>query len=457
MRVPRFFLVLAMGYFSPAMGQQNTTKDDFAFGHEISFSDAKSSVDVPLPEAIYQTVKNANLSDAAVFNGNDEVVPHEFVKRQRKAVAQEIRPVRLTLFPVYGHRGDANIFDRLRVTKTKDGNVVIEQSAGKSRAEKILSGYLIDVSKITGEIKKLQFSDKSFESNKFVKISVEGSDDLRQWTPVASDEVLGKFEFENESLVKDEVNLNSRRFSYYRIGWQNGGDGVKLGEGRAILDQGQTMEAKEVLNWREASPSQIETANQPTTYQYDLGGYYPVTAVRIQFADQNSAASLKFECSQSESGPWSDVSREKFYTFAKDGANLAKLETSFVEQSSRFWRIQLLSSAAGIGRSFPEVSFGWRPQTLRFLARGKPPFVLAYGSSATTMNQQRELFETAANQDAAIGTLKGKVSLGGAERLVVVKKSDTPWKKFALWGVLLFGVGLLGVMALQVRKQLPPG
>jgi len=447
----KLFLATVFFYSTLTLAQQSLMKEDFAFGNEIVITDQKSVVQITLPEDVYKTAINPSLSDLGIFNSHNEVVPHVFVAPAVKTIEKELPSEALTLFPIYGEKGEQNGFENIKVSTSNNGAIVNIQNNKQTNNNKIITGYLIDTSKIKHPINKLQFSVDDLQENQLIKISVEGSNDLKTWNTIGSEDVLGKFEINNEKLIRNELALHGSKYKYYRLAWSSH-DGVKLNAAKAIFIKSEEKQ-KENLQWMNVASKKIENPQHKTLYEYDLGGYYPICAVRVKFADQNSTADLSIEAAANEKGPWTAIESVNFFTLMKDNTNLAKLQADFDPQKFRFWRVMLNSNMAGVGSHFPEISFGWQPISLRFLARGVGPFTLAYGSSTTENLPQTDLINSEMTKEVGTGTLKEKIALGGPEKLVVVEKSEYPWKKIMLWSLLLMGVALLGFMAFQVKKQ----
>jgi hypothetical protein len=117
-------------------------------------------------------------------------------------------------------------------------------------------------------------------------------------------------------------------------------------------------------------------------------------------------------------------------------------------------------SGGGLGKGRPQLRFGWVPEKLVFVARGNPPFTLAYGSARVRLDGRqgdalltrfRELQKD--NAVTRVAVTGPQMVLGGA---TVLSPGLTPqnWKTAVLWGALGLGVALLAWMATRVYKQL---
>jgi len=455
----KFAVVTGLFLFS-VNAQAALSKRDFAYGNEIVAEGGKSVIAAELPESVYQTAKNPNLADLAVFNAKDEIVPHLLAVTANQATETAAPPLALPVFPLYSEKKGDLGFSKMKISTTSDGTILeIDNRPGAKEKGRKISGFLVDASRIENiraakGIEKFRVKLEAKE-NYFLKATLEGSQNLETWVPLENGAVLASFDVNGEKLLKDELPLSGGAFKYYRIAWVNPAEQTRVVSVEAHFP----AEVGSVeMPWKWASVAGtkvIDSGGQGLAYQFDTGSYYPVSAVKVQFADQNSIARVLVEAANAAVGPWTQVASASFYTVQREGAVLSNLQSKFPESRFRFWRLKLSSSPGGIGSSFPAVSLGWRADTVKFLARGEGPFVLAYGSAEIQNPPQPDLFQGDWSSSVASGTLKEKLTLGGDGKLVaVIKAEPPPWRKFVLGGVLLLGVILLGGMALQVRKEI---
>lgn len=450
----RVWVFIFLFYSASVFAEQSLVKEDFAFGNEIVIGELKSVIQVVLPEEVYLIAKNPDLSDIGVFNSRNEVLPHLLMTPETKTIEKTLQPLHLTLFPVHGIKGDPKSFEKLKVYPSNEGAIIEIQNDTQNLSHKIVIGYLIDASKIENHISKIQFFLDGAPENAFINISFGGSDDLKEWDIIEANGVLGNFEINKQKLTKDEVSVNEKKYRYYGLIFRNHAFKVRLKGAKAFFSTSKEK-TEESLQWKEVASKKIKEANNQIIYQYDVGGFYPISGIKVRFMDQNSAANLSIETSNNENGPWSAVKTTNFFSVAKEGSTFSNLQTLFEERQSRFWRIRLNSDSSGIGHRFPSVSFGWHFKVIRFLARGEAPFTLAYGSFKVVNGPQTDLFGADWAKDIGTGTLKNKIRLGGTEKLIGVEKTEYPWKKIILWGLLLSGVIFLGSMAFHIKKQIP--
>ncbi|MEZ5457759.1 MAG: DUF3999 family protein [Steroidobacteraceae bacterium] len=125
----------------------------------------------------------------------------------------------------------------------------------------------------------------------------------------------------------------------------------------------------------------------------------------------------------------------------------------------RTLRLTVQGDANALGRRIPELEVGWVAHELRFVARGRAPFLLAHGSgrakpAEAALEQLVPGFGT--RVPVATATVGEARTLGGDEKLAP-PRLQIDWLTASLWAVLLAGVGLLGWMAVRLFRDLRDG
>ncbi len=104
------------------------------------------------------------------------------------------------------------------------------------------------------------------------------------------------------------------------------------------------------------------------------------------------------------------------------------------------------------------LELGYEPQTFVFLSRGSGPYMVAYGSpTAPPSAFDENAFETTLAVDTLLQTLPR--SRAGAPFELAGSAASAPtaqfaWRRVVLWVSLVAGVGMLGVVAFGLIRQL---
>lgn len=129
-------------------------------------------------------------------------------------------------------------------------------------------------------------------------------------------------------------------------------------------------------------------------------------------------------------------------------------------QRVRFYELRVDRSRVGLGAGTPTLATYHTPEQLLFLLRGSGPFTVAYGRHGV----RRQRFEPdellgllppqagGGAAQPARARLGEKHDLGGA-RLLAAPAPEVPYKTYALWAVLIAGVGLLGFLAYRLARS----
>lgn len=449
MKIFAIFLLLIQGVAGAAEGPQ-----DFAFGMAIQADSNDALHEIEIPAAVYRGVTRGDLGDLRVFNGPGEVVPHAL--RPRVAITEQTEAaVRLPVFPLYGDAMGKIEDLNVRVEKRGDGTIIGIQSQAKGAAGKSqLRGYLLDAATLKPAIHALKFDWKGGSASFVGKVKVEGSDDLAGWTNLAGNAALARLTFDGHKVERDRVELRPAKFKYLRISWPENQTPLESLTVRA------EPAAKLVASpriWQNISGSPV--AGKAGEYSYDLGGYIPVDRLRVELPQVNSLVQLQIHSRAKPNDPWRLSLSAVAYRLRDRDTEVTSPEIAVTTHSERHWLLRVDQKGGGVGSGVPAMQIGWVPQKLVFAARGAGPFQLVYGGSgvkpaAFAIESLIPGYKTDAEFKVKPAVLGEQVTLAGSAQL------RAPWdyRKIALWGSLIVGVGLLGWMALRLSRQIarPP-
>ena len=152
-----------------------------------------------------------------------------------------------------------------------------------------------------------------------------------------------------------------------------------------------------------------------------------------------------------------------FYSLKIGGAELANDACFFGQTTDRQWRLEIFEDGAGVGKlgREPTLELGFLPAELIFVARGKAPFTLAYGSGKLAGDLRppdaemilQAMSGKEAEQLVRPAVLKEKRELGGKGALET-PPPPLPWKKWMLWAVLVSGILILVLMVRHLHREM---
>ncbi len=302
------------------------------------------------------------------------------------------------------------------------------------------------------------------------KVDIEASDDLSSWRTVASGAPLLSLQHAGANLEQKRVEFSSRKPKYFRITWSGMPQGAVLG---ALLAEPGDARVDASRQWETLSGSAV--ANKPGDYAFDSQGVFPVDRVRFELPQANTVAQVQLASRGRGDAPWRPVTRGIAYRLRRDATEGSSAELVIGENADRYWLLSVDQRGGGLGAGEPKLLLGWIPNDIVWVARGNPPFTLAYGSrdakpSAYAIESLVPGYRRDADLDAKVASAEAvpvksaaadsPAVLGGQK--VLEERIDV--KRWTLWASLVAGVAFLGWMAWRLMKQMggpakpgPPG
>lgn len=400
-----------------------------------------------LPTEVYRDARR-DLGDVGVLNARGEAVPFAF--------APEPDPVReaptsapLPQFPVTSRPlGATTIAGRVEVNvRTRpDGTLVSvqERTPGKQAAPRPIA-YVLDASQLKSSVGALLFDWEAAPGAEIVKLTVEASDDLRDWRTLATRAPLVRLEQAGQSLSQTRIELRGSSAKYYRITWDSAPFVLKS----VLAESVPAVKPRERLV---AKHRAVETKDGESVY--DLGARLPVEMVRVVFLEPNSVAAYEIAVRDTPKDPWRTIASTTFHRVVRDGVELNSAPLPVGRRSERYWKLKPRAKAEGAP---PELEVHWRPAEIVFIAKGEAPFTLAFAdpqakSTALPISSLIPNYERGAEvklPQAFPGNVTGAPPVTGLQSFM----GDVSPKRVGLWAILLLGVAVLGFMAWRLLGQ----
>jgi len=423
--------------------------EDFAYVMPIETGpQARPFYALSLPESVYRTVTRADCGDIRVFDAEGRVVPH--MLRPAPALQRTASWSPLPVFPLPRGATSAAPGSDVHVRVDEQGAVIDVVGASPAPVE---SRYLVDASALAGSIDALRLDWGQGHQRLLARVRVECSDDLDRWREVATGGIAELRET-GAHLYQNLITLPQLRCRYLRIGWPVSEAGIARVEARLAGPEAEPVPSRPV-QWRALDNAR----SLDEAYEFDAGGFFPVTRVNVSWPGARALARLRIEARTDAAAPWRPVHTGLFFALEVEGGPLSNEAVAVPTTLARHWRIGLAEPGDPPMPAAPRLLLGWEPDRLVFVASGTPPYRLAYGNAAAApgSNIAASLFERVRHPDG--GDEVGH-ALAGAPRAVagddalVPRSSPLPWQRILLWIVLMLGVVLLGRMALGLYREM---
>ncbi len=395
-----------------------------------------------------------DLADLRMFNGRGDALPFAFAGLPPAAPATP-EAVALPLFPVRAvprgttttTAGDVS----LDVRADKNGTLISLRTSPKGKAApkpaERPAAWVADASAIADPVGALVVDWAAEAGSEIARVSVEASEDLKSWQPLASGTVLA-LEQGGRKLSQPRLEFPARKVKYLRVTSPTGGF-VLAGLRAESTKPAPAPELHKVTVGGRSGP--------PGEYEYDLQAAVPVVRVQLLLAEPNAVAPAEI-FSRNESGEWRAVGTATFYRLSRGGEELRSKPVAVSSSPARYWRVRI-DPKAGIPRDAPRLEAGYRPRQVVFASRGEGPYLLAFGNEqAKRADLPLATLIPGYERDAEYKLPAAKVAAVGMHGPAQGFSFSRLWqgdrgRKAVLWAVLIGGVVLLGFMAWRLSSK----
>jgi hypothetical protein len=461
--------VFLFALLAPAVAADKApTPDSFARRADITLNGAGPYHRVPLPLAVYQEAKRADLGDLRVFNQSGEILPYALWREEGKATkkAQEVQAAFFPLPALGAGEGPGEV--EVSVRRNGDGTLVaVRQGNGTHAPAGGVRGVVIDAGKLRGAV-SLRLGATGGQQP-FHAFTLESSDDLQHWQLLKGDAVFVHLTHEGRQLDSNLTDWSRPAGRYLRLLWQDAAQAptvrsVTLGR----------VDSESVPAQRLWSAPLAPVASGEGYFEYQLPGQLPLEQLRINLPQVNLL--LPFELQRESCGyythrhgqrpqqecGWQTVMQDVAYRL-QAGQGEAKSGDQNLSATIIGGRLRLRFDprSGSIGKEVPTLQAGFVPQELVFLARGAAPYSLAWSSAdvAPANLPLSTLLPGYRVGDQPPGSFASVQAMAPARQAAGATAPKEPvathdQSKWLLWSVLGVGLLALGLMSRSLLAQL---
>ena len=430
--------------------------DDFVFGFKLQLSGQAALYELSLPQRVYQGVTRPDLYDVRVFNHQGVAVPHVF---RRQAPPDPTRvPTNLPLFPLPA----VATFDpnnvSLYINTDAGGRVLGVAATPAVPNESAAQHYLVDASALTQMPDKLLLVWDAPPGGFTATMSVEHSEDLKQWEILEPQVALMEILFEGRTFSQREIDLPPVRVRYLRLRWLSGASAVRLASVQALFAP--TMPPLPA-QWTPVSGQRVveaeAQARNASVYLFDAPGFFPIDRVRVRLPSDILLVEAALLSRATPTQPWQERYRGALYQMRANGVAWQNTTLSLFPTTDRYWRLEVDERNGGLSSGLPSIEIGWIAQNLVFVAQGAAPFTLAYGSSRITTPS--DLKDPLLN-DIAVLSAQGQIKQAAAGENIALGRASLPglpWKTWLRWAALAIGMLALVILVRRLYRKKKKG
>lgn len=415
---------------------------DFASGMRIDTPQESAAYRLALPLAVYQGTVREDLGDLRIFNLQGETVPYSLMQVEPPPPAHATTS--LPLFPLRGAAHAA--MDGLKLTIDSPGSAVRVQTQGSAASGREIRQYLLDARGIDAKISSLNLAWADSADDYSGRLTLEVSDDLGAWTTVISGAPIANLHANGQALVANRVEVAPTRAKFWRLTWANSPPAFELSSVTAdTADRPETVYASLGVGGM-ADPSDSHA------YTFDLGAHAPITRLNLTLPESNSLNRVEFSSRRTPGESWRARIVADVYRISTSDGERSNPSIDIEMEHDRYWKARILNGG-DLSRTPPHLVVSYVPAEITFLAQGRGPFLLAYGS-VTALPAETDLSRVSQATDIGSATVGTAQALGGPSRRAP-PPAAFPWVRALLWIVLIVAALLLGWMAFRLSKDPP--
>ncbi len=439
---------------------------DFAEGIVLECPEGATACRYNLPDYVYDMLVYPNYADIGMFNSDGRSVPFTLQHKESDMVSSKERqtPSELAFFPIFHEKPkDQSVGSSWSIVADSKGaliNLGLEsrKSVVDSNEKKTPLFYIADCSALEHMPSRLSFLWNGPENHVF-HVGIDGSDDLETWNTVVLSSVLAEIRRDGHMLLKRDIPLPVVRYKYLRIKRKNETDRILFKGITAYFEEDYVKEAPR--HWTRLNARKGSDSGSGTVYR--LEGHRPVDRLRINFPDKNTLVNAEISSRVSHEKTWQPLFKGVLYFLDVDGSALENCIVSFSVVSHTEFRLKIDD---GMGEYWEktrlDLTAGYLPHEVIFMAQGNGPYTLAYGSGKAWNGEDEKrtmnVFLRSMDDDTKKKMVKEsrfvtKKTLGGPEQLKNNMDRLTLNRMF-LWIVLATAVVLCGYMALTLQRQM---
>lgn len=446
----KIFIYLFLLFSIPISANNNI--DDYAYGYPLQLDSNGPIYKLDVTKSIYESLVDENYSDIRVFNAEQNSVPY-FIEHKTDQIEQNSDIFNISFFPMIIDDVTSAKTASINIDTRPDGTIVNVNTNNKD--DKPNNNFLLDLSQLEEKPSILSFKWDKDQADFNEILSVMGSDDLATWHILTNGISLANLHFSGQRLIKNTLELSPHNWKYLRISWPSKVD-LML---KTISGQNATVYFDKPRQRISVEPDNYD--DKTNSFFYSNKGRFPIDRISVKLKPRNSILQISVASSNNKNGPWDIHHQGLVYNLEKDGKPLSSDIINIYHVNDSYWRITTQSKRNNLASFSPTLELGWLPHTLTFIAEGAPPYLIAFGNNEAIKNNsgsavQRLLQQQ--NEDNKILParldLNSRITFGGDARIQTRFGDSIDTKVIILWSVLILGLIILAMMAMQLYKQM---
>lgn len=406
-----------------------------------------------IPWFVLAHLLQANQADLEVVNADNQVMPSRV-----SPIGDLTQPTERSL---NFFRGDdptqVGVLLQLEPTTNKPK---LEQLALTDRPYLIIQNAEAD-----GQLFDLQSLKLNWDSQRLSQwlprnLKVEVSDDLHTWQPVSTKR-LPYILKEKEVLVENPILEFNQALKARFLRLSGEADFVAVLNALQSVSGLAPEQAVQRINWQAVA---LTSTDDPQQFSYQMPPSWPVKYWRMHLEQEGELYAGQLQSRYPEKRYGANNYYDQSVSFVEyrlssewgelraPNQSLPSYYTWSSDQSLEWLWTFTQPKPLPVNKAV--VEFAWQPLEIKFIAQGKGPFRLVYGSRAAPQAIDLPFDDKDATLTERLGLKTVEVGAEHVLKPLEPTRSYKQWLPYVLWGVLLLAVALLLWMARHLWRDL---
>ena len=427
---------LALAACQPGPSNRGAAPSDYEVRLAVTPAPEGGVQRLDLPAEALAALRSPDRDDIRVFDGQNAPLTMALMDG---GAAGGVEQVRLEALPILGPAGTlGGEAMELRVQRQGGETIVTTVEAGEAPAAPVTLGYLLDTRAIAGRAINVRL-DASLPAQQPVDILVEASENLTSWTPVGGRTLYRRTTdaagaLGPEAIELDDGDLNGR---YLRVTWSSRQRLLAPVEIRSAEITVETPGGDRRVAIATTTPRRVGAHD----IRFSLPAAARLDAVAIAPAAGEALLPVRVLGRNAVDQPWALLGTGDLRA---PTPRPVELEGG----AFREYRIEVDRRTAGFAAP-PRLSLLYRPASLIVLFEGAGPYTLAAGAAGAERRYlEPDKLIPGYRRGAEAGLPAATVAASPNPRVTLPAQGDgrASTRELALWGLLLLGVAVLGLM-----------
>lgn len=425
----------------------------------------EAAVELQLGPDIYRLSQRSNLSDLVLVDEQGNRLPFTIQPRQ-EITFTGTASTRVGFYPVTieSDTGQSRL-DQGTTIILDQRQIRIEIDKQQARDPVAPTFYLLDIRDLKHPVTHLRIEWPEEEADHYRKMTIAGSQDLQQWTPLA-EHALVRLHDKDQSLYQNRIplKLSPGAWHYLKLSLVEKPEPLTIA-GLYLEAEVEQMQQPSRDYWTiKGTPSRSQVSVVPrgqnlkaaavAAWEFEREELLPISQISLNLGEKSYSGNIALYTRAKNSLDWQLVHRGLWFNTPVADRWKKSDDLSLSANSHRFWRLEMDESYRD--QLQPELVLSYPAQVLRFIASPFAPYRVAVDPSNPNNYPQiqAQIFQQILGNHQPDWQSVEVSPLFAEDLRPAIRTSRPDWKITLFWITLITAVLLLTGFAWRLIRQM---